>query len=177
MIYFAQNKTVTKFILLLSLLFYSFACLSQIKIASTDKFSIEENSKALSFFSIEQSDTFLVKNIGDVIMVSSKGEEKPVRKNVKGILLRDVLSKITLEASRTKDLNQYFFLLEATDGYKVVLSRNEVFNTDNLYIITESNGNNIKQSFDRIEILALSAVNKGHIYIKGLKRLTIHKPG
>ena len=109
-------------------------------------------------------------------MVSSKGEEKPIRKNVKGILLKDVLSKRTLAASRTKDLNQYFFLLEATDGYKVVLSRNEVFNTDNLYIIMESNGNNIKQSADRIEILALAGANKGHIYIKGLKRLTIHKP-
>ena len=166
-----------KLIPLVSLLFYSFACLSQIKIANTDKFSIEENGKTISFFSTAQSDSFPVKNIGDVVMISSKGEEKPARKNVKGILLRDVLNKITLEAGRTKDLNIYFFLLEATDGYKVVLSRNEVFNTENLYIITESNGTGIKQSADRIEILALSGANKGHIYIKGLKRLTIHKPG
>ena len=85
------------------------------------------------------------------------------------------MSKIPLDADRKKDPNQYFFLLEATDGYKVVLSRNEVFNTDNLYIITESNGTSIKQSSDRIEILALSGANKGHIYIKGLKRLSINK--
>ena len=86
-------------------------------------------------------------------MVSSKGEEKPLRKNEKGILLRDVLRKVTLAASRTKDLNQYFFLLEVTDGDKVVLSRNEVFNTDNLYIIMESNGYNIKQSQTALSII------------------------
>ena len=108
-------------------------------------------------------------------MASSKGEERPVRKNVKGILLKDVLSKITLNENRTKDLNQYFFLLEATDGYKVVLSRNEVFNANNIYIITESNGITKQQSPGRIELLGLSEPDKGHIYIKGLKRLTIQK--
>jgi hypothetical protein len=113
---------------------YSLSSISQINVASTDKFSIEEKGKTISAFSIAQLDSFTIKSIGDVIITSSKGKEKPVRKNVKAILLKDVLSKITLNANRTKDLNQYFFLLEATDGYKVVLSRNEVFNANNIYI-------------------------------------------
>ena len=164
-----------KAIIYVCLLFYSLTALAQINIARTDEFSIDEKGTTRFVFSISQLDSFTIRNIGDITMMSSKGDVKPVRKNVKGILLKDVLSKITLHESRPKDLNRYLFLLEATDGYKVVLSRNEVFNTNNLYIITESNGNIIKQSPDRIEILSLTEPNKGHIYIKGLKRLTIQK--
>jgi hypothetical protein len=94
---------------------------------------------------------------------------------VKGILLKDVIGKAELKASQMKELNQYYFFLEASDGYKVVLSRNEVFNTNNLYIITSSNGINLKDSRDRIEVLALSEAGKGHILIKGLKSISIQK--
>ncbi len=166
---------MAKFVLLVAFLFYFPASYAQIKVDPTDKFSIEQKGKTQTFFDLEQSDSFSKKNIGDVTMISSKGEEKPERKNVKAILLKAVLAKIILDAGRQKDLNLYYFLLEATDGYKVVLSYNEVFNTENIYIITESNGQSIKHSQARIEVLALSEKGKGHIYVKGLKRLTVHK--
>ena len=159
--------------LILSVLICSLVSIAQLKIASTDQFSVEDKGKTVASFSIDQSGNFESKNIGDVKTLSSKGEERNTRKNVSGILLKEVLKKITFSAASPKELNKYIFLLEATDGYKVVLSRNEVFNTENLYLITESNGISIGQSPDRIEILALSEPGKGHIYIKGLKKITI----
>lgn len=143
------------------------------KIASTNEFSVGLNGKTILVVAMDQIASIPARDIGDVRMLNSKGEEKNVRKSVKGILLRDVLTKITYDVASTKELNRYIFLTEATDGYKVVLSRNEVFNTDQILIVTESNGIPIQQSSDRIEILALREPGKGHIYIKGLKKMTI----
>jgi hypothetical protein len=157
----------------LCVLIYSLTSMAQEKIASTDQFLVEEKGKPVLSFSVDQAGSFPSKTIGDVRTVNSKGEEKAVRTNVKGILLKEVLNKVNLNVASSKELNKYVFLLEATDGYKVVLSRNEVFNTENLYLITESNNTSIRQSPDRIEILALSEPGKGHIYIKGLKKITI----
>ena len=164
-----------KLVFVLCALMYSLTSTAQGKIPSSDEFRVEEKGKTVLSFTVDQSESLPSKTIGDVRTVNSKGEEKSVRKNVKGVLLKDVLNKVTLDVASSKELNKYVFLLEATDGYKVVLSRNEVFNTENLYLITESNGISIRQSPDRIEILALSEPGKGHIYIKGLKKVSIIK--
>lgn len=171
----SKQKTLAKTIFLLGILFYSLLAEAQVKVVHTDTFLIEEKGKTLSAFTISQADSFTPSNIGDVTLVNSRGEKTNVRTKVKGILLREVLGKISLNVTKTKELNQYIFLLEATDGYKTVLSHNEVFNTNNIYIITASKGVSLHQSPDRIEVIALSEENKGHIYIKGLRKLTIHK--
>ena len=143
----------------------------QVTITRTDRFSVEQNGKTVLVVALDHLNGLVVRSIGDVKMFNSKGEEKSIRKNVKGVLLRDALKKMTFEVANTKELNQYIFVLEATDGYKVVLSRNEVFNSENLYIVSESNDIPIHQSSDRIEVLAISQPGKGHIYIKGLKTM------
>lgn len=173
--YFEQNINLSKTLFLLGLLVSTFACSAQLKIKSTEGFSIMENGKQLSEFTIAQTVNFTDTSLGNIRMVNSKGEEKTTRKNVKGILLKDVLAKITFNVSKAKELHQYVFLLEATDGHKAALSYNEVFTTDNIYIVTESDGVVLPQSTSRIEILALSKPGRGHIYIKGLMSLTVRK--
>lgn len=147
----------------------------QQKIESSDKFLIEENNKTVSVISIDQLDSLPAKSIGDISTLNHKGETKSIRKNVKGILLKDVLRQTTLNASKLKELFKFYFVLEATDHYKAVLSYNEIFNADNIFLITESNGVVIRQSNDRIEILSLNKPGAGHIYIKGLMKLIIKK--
>lgn len=159
----------------LAFVLFSFIGLSQQKIASTNQFSIEENNKTLFTVSIDQLNNLPVKSIGDISTLNHKGEIKGIRQNVKSILLKDVLRKLSLEVSKPKELFKYYFVLEATDGYKAVLSYNEIFNADNIFIITESNGVVIKQSNDRIEIFSLSKPGVGHIYIKGLMKLILKK--
>lgn len=166
-----MNKTS----LSLAFVLFSFIAFSQQKIASTSEFSIEENNKTLFAVSIDQLDSLPAKSIGNISTVNHKGEIKGTRKNVKGILLKDVLRKLSLEVSKPKELFKYYFVLEATDGYKAVLSYNEIFNADNIFIITESNGVVIKQSNDGIEILSLSKPGLGHIYIKGLMKLIVKR--
>lgn len=166
---------MSKISLSLAFVLFSFIAFSQQKIASTREFSIEENNKTLFVVSIDQLDSLPAKSIGNISTVNHKGEIKGTRKNVKGILLRDVLRELKFNVSKPKELFKYYFVLEATDNYMAVLSYNEIFNADNIFIITESNGVVIKQSNDRIEILSLSKPGLGHIYIKGLTKLILKK--
>jgi len=46
------------------------------QVISTNQFSVEANHNTLFVFSINQLDSLVNKNIGDLIMVNSKGEEK-----------------------------------------------------------------------------------------------------
>ncbi|HEX4849795.1 MAG TPA: molybdopterin-binding protein, partial [Puia sp.] len=65
-------------------------------------------------------------------------------------------------------------LCMASDGFKVVFSRDEIFstmNSDNTYIVTESDGKKLKDINDRIAILMIQGPGKGHVYIKGLQKI------
>jgi hypothetical protein len=168
---------MTKLFLLVFSLHFSMTSLAQLKIQATNQFTITDKGKTRFIFHVNQYKAFTENNLGDVVMFSSKGEEKAPRRNVKAILLRDIVGKVDFTFSKMKELNEFYFFLQASDGYKVVLSRNEVFNTNNLYIITASNGIRIEDSPDRIEVLALSETGKGHILMKGLRKLSILKMG
>lgn len=88
-----KNMPVIKAIFILPFFFWHLSTKAQIKVDPTEKFSIEEKKKTLYTFSINQLNSVSAKNFGDVTMVNSKGEEKGSRKNVKGVLLKDILSK------------------------------------------------------------------------------------
>lgn len=95
-------------------------------------------------------------------------------KNVKAILFRDVLNGTELITNKPKDFNSYYIECVGSDGYKVVFSRNELYNTangDNTYIVLEKDGKKGKDIDDRIAILIMMGPGKGHIYVKGLKEV------
>ena len=157
----------------LVLVLFSVIGFSQQKISSTNQFSIDFDNETLYAVSLDQISSLPSKSIGDISTVNHKGEVKGGRQNVKGVLLKDLLGKVNLGLSKPKDLFKYYFVLEASDNYKAVLSYNEIFDTDNIYVITESDGVVIQKSKDRIEILSLSRLGQGHIYIKGLMKLEL----
>ena len=157
----------------LVLVLFSVIGFSQQKIQSTNQFSIELANKTIFTVSLDQLNGLAAKSIGDLSTVNHKGEIKGTRRNVKGVPLKDLLGKLNLVVSKPKDLFKYYFVLEGTDNYKAVLSYNEIFNSDNIYLITESDGIVIQKSNDRIEILSLSKPGLGHIYIKGLLKLMV----
>jgi hypothetical protein len=81
--------------------------------------------------------------IGDVAISNHLGEKKSELKGLKGVLLTDILSTIELNAENPKVLSEYYYICKANDGYTVVYSWNELFNTavgNSVYIVTENEG-------------------------------------
>ena len=163
-----------KFFASVFFLFVSAIVIAQSKIPATDSFMVKGQIKNPMTIAINTLDTFKVKSLNDVVTVNHLGQPLQTLKNAKGILLKDVLNNIQLDVSSPKQGFSYYILCVASDGFKVVFSKDEIFNSlngDNTFIITESDGKKLKEMDDRIAILMLKGNGKGHVYIKGLQQI------
>ena len=109
-------------------------------------------------------------HIIDSIQITNHLKEyKSTLKNIKGVLLRDILSKIS-----PKVLSEYYITCIAEDGYKVVFSWNEIFNTtvgDHILIIPETEN----RPKDGISTLSPTDFATGRRYVKMLKTIRLKK--
>jgi hypothetical protein len=99
-------------------------------------------------------------------------------KNINGILLKDILSALPFNNENPKVLSEYYIECLATDGYRVIFSWNEIFNSEagkHTMIITDKNGTNISQLDDRIALITPTDQATGRRYVKWLSRIIIHR--
>ncbi|MCD9856673.1 molybdopterin-binding protein [Epilithonimonas sp. JDS] len=156
------------FILLLSFLFtiLSFAQSKSFEIIDPDNQKTIVTAADLSKYSKHTIDSLQITN--------HLKEYRSTIKNVKGVLLRDVLSKISFKEKSPKVLSEYYIVCVAEDGYKVVFSWNEIFNSpvgDSVLIIPEIEG----RSKDGISTLSPTDFATGRRYVKMLKTIQLKK--
>ena len=105
-------------------------------------------------------------------------QSKGLMKNISGVLLKDILSAIPLNNENPKVLSEYYFQCVATDGYKVIFSWNEIFNSEtgkHVLIITNKSGTNISELDDRTALISPTDQATGRRYVKWLNRIIIHR--
>ncbi len=103
---------------------------------------------------------------------------KSVLKNVKGVLLKDLLAKVEIDAPSPTVLSEYYLVCTASDNYKVVLSWNEVFNSktmNNFLILTSFEANPAKAEKGNIAMIAPGDEASGRRFVKGLSKITIFR--
>lgn len=162
----------------LLLLITPYALNAQRALLPTDAFKISGKIKQEKSFSITKLDSFPKQTLKDQILYNHKGEIKDTIRNIKGVLLKTVLADTEFVYDKPKELNEFYFVCTASDGYKVVFSWNEIYNTEtgnNLYIITESNGKKGKAIEQRIILSAASDLKTGRRYIKGLQSIEVRR--
>jgi len=124
--------------------------------------------------------------IGDMVITNHLGEKKSEAKGLKGILLKEILQTVeiksdslpalTLRQTGPKVLSEYYFVFTASDGYKVVYSWNELFNTtvgESVYLITEKNGKSITEMDDSILVVSTKDFKTGRRNVKGLSSIGV----
>ncbi|HEY4935574.1 MAG TPA: molybdopterin-binding protein [Puia sp.] len=105
-------------------------------------------------------------------------QPKGLIKNINGVLLKDILSAIPFNNENPKVLSEYYVECQATDGYRVLFSWNEIFNSGtgkHVMIITNKNGMNVSQLDDRIALITPGDQATGRKYVKWLNRIIIHR--
>lgn len=115
--------------------------------------------------------------IGDV-NTSCSSKKREDSKGVKGVLVKTLLDTVGFDYENRKMLNEFYFKFEAADGYTVVYSFNEIYNTEtgnHLYIVTEMNGKEMGEIENRILLLTMNDLKTGNRNIKGLKRIVVCK--
>lgn len=134
-----------------------------------------ENPIEITYQKIEKSK---IVDLGNFKITNHAGEFRKEYKNIKGVALIDFLKEIKITASSPKVLSEYYFIFRASDGYSVVASWNEIFNTEignTFYIVLEADGKSLKDSSEKILMIATKDFKTGRRHIKGLQTIEIKK--
>lgn len=129
-------------------------------------------------FSLKDLAAFTPKRIDSIIIYSHLMEPRKTIKNIKGVLLKDILNKAEFDSNSPKLLSEFYITCIASDNYKVVFSWNEIYNSKNgehIIIITEADGKNAEQLTDRIALLSATDQATGRRYVKGLQKIVIER--
>ena len=136
----------------------------------------DRQKKNSTAFTLADLDTFPKTAIKDQIIYNHNGEVKDTLIGMTGIPLKNLLATITYVYDKPKVLNEFYFVFIASDGYKVVFSWNEMYNTEtgnNCFIVTEMEGKKLKDLEQRILFISTADCKTGRRYIKGLEKIEV----
>ncbi|KQT26134.1 molybdopterin-binding protein [Chryseobacterium sp. Leaf405] len=117
-------------------------------------------------------------SLDSLVIYNHKMEYKSTLKKISGVLLKDVLAKIDFKADSPKLLSEFYLVCIADDGYKVVFSWNEIFNSrngDQALIVTELNGSDVSQLKENIMLVTPTDKATGRRYVKNLSGILIQQ--
>jgi len=169
---------IMKYLFFLLLLLSSQMVYSQHDVTPTDYFTVEGKVKNVINFRLGDAVTYNSISFDSIVVYNHLVVRKSVLKKVKGVLLKDILAKASFDISDPKPLSEYYFTCIASDGYKVVFSWNEIFNTSvgkQLIVITEVDGIKATASSQRIAIISPGDIATGRRYVHGLQKVIVER--
>jgi len=147
-------------------------------IPTTENFSIEGKVKKSLTISLADLSAYKSYSIDSIVITNHLGERRTSLKNVKGVLLKDILEKIEIDSESAKVLSEYYIVCIASDNYKVVFSWNEIFNSNtgnSVYILTGHDGKPASALDNRIALVSPKDQMTGRRYVKGLQKIVIER--
>lgn len=159
------------------MMFVSVLTYGQEKIQSTQSFTISGEVKAPLTVSITDFSRYKETVIGDVVITNHLGEKKSERKGVKGILLKDVLAGVEFTSS-PKELSTFYFICKASDGYIVVYSWNELFNTatgNAVYLVTALDKTPAASMEESVLMISPTDFKTGRRLVKSLASIEVKR--
>ena len=151
---------------------------AQESIAPTEKFTIEGKVKNSVSFSLDQAGQYAATTVDSLVIYNHLMQPRRTMRNIKGILLRDVIDKAVIDIASPKLLSEVYITCIGSDGYKVVFSWNELYNTDigkQVLVITAAGGKPASEGKDKIAIIAAADKATGRRFVKGLARVLIEQ--
>ncbi len=167
-----------RLILITYLFFISVSLFSQSANKQTQSFTIQGKIKETKIVALDDLKKLKSNAIGDISITNHKGDAKGVAKGLVGVLLKDILETVVLDSESPKQLSEYYFTCIASDGYKVVFSWNEIFNTatgNSVYIITEKDNTSISTSDESILMISTLDFKTGRRFVKNLESITVNR--
>ena len=145
---------------------------------TTASFVISGEVKSAQTIQLADLGKWKLYDIGDVIITNHLGEKKSEAKGLKGVLLKDVLTSVEISSESPKVLSEYYFVCKANDGYTVVYSWNELFNSDkgeSTFLVTEKNGKTGTAMDDSILMISPKDYRTGRRHVKSLQSIEVRR--
>lgn len=170
--------TTFRICLLALVLFTQQIVFSQEKVMPTNQFVVKglvESMLTISYADITKQQAVV---IGDFTVTNHLGEFKKTYKAVKGVPLLAMLQPLIITTTSPKLLSEYYLVFKASDGYAVVVSWNELFNTSvgsTFYLVTEADGKPYDSASERILLINTKDFKTGRRHIKGLQSIEVKR--
>lgn len=167
-----------KYLIVLGAVLFLNVCNAQHDVKSTNYFTVEGKVKNKITFKLEDSPAFNSVSFDSIVIYNHLVVRKSVLKNVKGVLLKDIIAKASFDISDPKPLSEYYIICIASDGYKVIFSWNEIFNTiigKQLVVITEADGVKGSALPQHIAIVSPADIATGRRYVHGLQKVLVER--
>ncbi|MGE3608288.1 MAG: molybdopterin-dependent oxidoreductase [Bacteriovoracaceae bacterium] len=97
---------------------------------------------------------------------------------IKGVLLKDILEKANIISKNHNDVKKMIIIASASDGYKVIYSWSEVFNSpigDGAMIFIEQNNKPLTDKEGRIAMVSSRDKRTGARHVRWLQKLEVKK--
>ncbi|MES2377010.1 MAG: hypothetical protein V4553_10550 [Bacteroidota bacterium] len=162
--------------LLLLLTFCSSVAFAQETVKQTNKFSIGGKVKKGSVITMDSLKQYTIQTIGDIKVTDHTGVFKHEDDKLKGILIKDALSHTQFDVSSPKLLSTLYFVFVGADGYKVVYSWNELYNTEvgnHVYILMEKNGVKAADMKESLQMTSMMDMKTGRRYLHNLDKVIV----
>ena len=166
-----KNFAITVFSLL-----FPFHLAAQKDMTLTEHFTIEglvEREVVITFDSLM---AYPSEYIDSIVITNHLGERKSVLHDLKVVPLLVFLKNSPIKVESPKQLSEFYLVFEASDGYKVVYSWNELFNStkgQELYAIMEKDGKRFGDLPDRIAVITPTDFMTGRRYVKSLSKIKV----
>ena len=155
-----------------------FSGFGQKELETTGSFSISGEVNAPVIIALSEFSKFNEVVIGDITITNHLGERKSEQKALKGILLKDILKTVEINNENPRVLSEYYVVCKSLDGYKVVYSWNELFNSpagESVYLVTSKNGQVAREMKESILMIAPKDYKTGRRYLKSLSSIEVKR--
>ncbi len=128
--------------------------------------------------SVDDLKKFPPQQIGETPVVCQSGATISKMDSAKGILLRDILGKAGIVTHAPNDVKKMVIIATASDGYKVVFSWTEVFNSpigDGVIVFYERNGMPLTDDEGRIAMISTKDIRTGPRHVNWLTEIEVRK--
>lgn len=117
--------------------------------------------------------------LSNLPITNHRGELKYTIKQAKGASVKDLFSSIEFDVKQPKDLSSYLMVCKAADGYEVVFSWNELFNTpvgEKVYVLYQIDDNKIDEDKGgAFSLYSAADYRSGRRFVKWLSEIKISK--
>ena len=121
---------------------------------------------------------FPTQKVSEVPLVCQSGANLGKIENFKGVRLRDILDRARVVAPGHNDVKKMVIIATASDGYSVVFSWSEIFNSpvgDGVYVFFEKDGMPLADDEGRIAMISTRDLRTGPRHVKWLQRIEVRK--
>ncbi len=112
----------------------------------------------------------------DLFVVCGSGDPRGSIGSCRGVLLEDLIRKADVIKEEHDDTKKMFLVASAADGYKVVFSWQEIFNSPvggGVLILFEKDGEPLDRERKRVDMISAQDIFMGSRYVKGLINIEV----